>query len=102
MSTNDMLFGKGRGYVEEQHVQGVSNVYLQYFIANGLFFVILIALLFYFVLKGTDYEFFFAILAFNSTEVALKPITMLICVIALFYYRQYRLITQQDEDNYSV
>lgn len=86
MDTERLLFGNGRGYVESQHEKGVSNVYLQFLIANGLIFVIMLCFLIYIILKRADYEFFFAVLAFNSTEIALKPITLLIFIIAYSYY----------------
>ena len=88
MSSRELLFGIGRNKITKEAELGVSNVYLQFLIESGAIFLILVMVLFLLLLKKTSYEFFFTVLAFNITEVALKPITLLVMVIIFFYYSQ--------------
>lgn len=95
MSPGEVLWGVGKyGYDERMlnnGLGGYANAYLSMLVCYGAVFVLLYLLLIILVFKRSPYEFMFALVAFNSTEISLKTIIFLVFIITYFAYKTNQL-----------
>lgn len=83
--TTELFLGKGIDRLTDLG-RGVANAYLKMLISNGVVLLVSYFIILYKIHKKSYYEFYFALFAFNSTEIALTPIVLLAFLVTSYFY----------------
>lgn len=84
-STYELVFGRGKNF--NKLGLGVSNCYAQLLCADGLLVLILFVSIVFVLLKRTNYEFYFMIIAMNAIDLSFLPFLMLMMVVVYQFYK---------------
>ena len=84
-NTTELILGRGFDRLTDLG-RGVANAYFKMLISNGVMLLVSFFIILYKIHKNSYYEFYFALFAFNSTEIALTPIVLLAFLVTSYFY----------------
>lgn len=84
-NTTELILGRGIDRLTDLG-RGVANAYFKMLISNGVMLLVSFFIILYKIHKNSYYEFYFALFAFNSTEIALTPIVLLAFLVTSYFY----------------
>lgn len=85
-STYQIVFGRGKDF--NDFGMGVSNCYVQTLCADGAIVLIVFLSIVFLLLKKTNYEYYYMIIAMNAIDLSFLPFIMLMLIIANQYYKR--------------
>ena len=83
---NQLIWGRGKRF-NEDFGMGVSNCYVQLLCADGALVLMVFLILVYVLLKNSDYEYYYMVIAMNAISLSFLPFVLLMMLVANQYYK---------------
>ena len=83
---NQLIWGRGKRFNEDFGL-GVSNCYVQLLCADGALVLMFFLILVYVLLKRSDYEYYYMVIAMNAISLSFLPFIFLMMLVANQYYK---------------